>query len=221
MTHNAGFFEDATSILIAVLAGVFATLAALQSPLLGGMGPLFIPYVPVDARWFALPMLFGMVQAFARVFPWPVRGVALFGLAVSFAVISHAHRSAVLAFVGAPWALPGSSVGLLGGVASLVSLLLGVFVALGRGQERFVWEATRRGIGEEGLVVLREAGEGLRRVSVLTGALAGGVFVLGLSIVGVVLAGARVPLGEVLALGVVLGVGAAYVGLQALGEVEA
>lgn len=221
MTRKAGFFGDATSISIAVLAGVFATLAALQSPLLGGMGPLFIPYVPVDARLFALPMLFGLVQAFARLFPWPVRGVALLGLAAAFAVLSHAHRSAVLAFVGAPWALPGTSVGLLGAVASLVSLLLGVFVALGKGQERFVWEAKRRGVGEEELGVLREAGERLQRVSVLTGALAGGVFVLGLSIVGVVLAGARVPLGEVLALGIVLGVGSAYVGLQALGEVGA
>lgn len=84
-----------------------------------------------------------------------------------------------------------------------------------------MWEAKRGGVGEEGLGVLRRAGEGLRRVSVLTGAVAGGVFVLGLSIVGVVLAGARVPLGEVLALGVVLGVGAAYVGLQALGEAGA
>lgn len=133
MTRKAGFFEDPTSVLIAVFAGVFATLAAFQSPLLGGMGPLFIPYVPVDARLFALPMLFGLVQAFSRVFPWPVRGVVLLGLALAFTVISHAHRSAVLAFVGAPWALPGASVGLLGGVASLVSVLLGVFVALGMG----------------------------------------------------------------------------------------
>lgn len=212
---DEGFFGDARSLVLAVLAGAFATVAALQSPLLGGVGPLFVPYVPLDARWWVLPLVFGTVQAFARLAPWPLRDVATLGLAVVFAVVSHMHKSALFFFVGAPWALPGSHVGVVGAVASLVSVLLGAFVTLWRGEERFVWEAKRRGL-EQGVGVVRQAGKRLRRSAIVTGALAGGVFVLGLSIVGGLVAGASVPLGEVLGLVLVLGVGAVYVGLEAL-----
>ncbi len=201
-------------VLVATASGALATLAAAQSPLLAAIPPLPTPWVPLDLRWFALPLAFALTQTARPLLPWPLDATAVTGLAVLAAVLTHAHQSALLAFIGTPWARPGTHVQLLPMLASLASILAGVFITLETAGARLAAILERRGLNprdqQRGLMESRH----VTAHTLTLAALGSATLLILLRLGGRGLAGTRLPYGEIAAIALVLLLGAAYLGLQ-------
>lgn len=201
-------------VALAAFAGALATFALLQSPIFGNVPPIVPPYVPIDLRIVLLPITFALTQALAPSLDWPGRGVATLGLAVSTAVAAHVHASAALDFVGLPWAAPGTRVDLIGLGASLGSILSALVVTLETGRDRFSVRLRERGVPEAEIETARELGDQLIASSLTTAGLAIAVLALALRIVDRFVGGESLPIPEVLALALVLGLGAVLLGVR-------
>lgn len=206
---------------MAAASGAAATLAAFFNPFLAGMPPIILPYVPLDVRFLALPVLFASLQAMAPYMGWPARGVATLGPATLVAIGNHFHTSTLFFVGGAPWALPGASVHLPGLAGTTLSLLLALAVTFEVGRERFAERALERGLPETQVDLARTAADRLARRSIVTVAGALVVLGLGLRLLGRLVQGTALPLYEVGALALSLAVGAVYIGLQERSSPEA
>lgn len=199
---------------LAALAGVFATLAALRSPILGTMPPIVVPYVPLDLRFVVLPATFALAQAIAPQMGWPGRATVTLGLAVFSAIAAHIHASAALAFAGVGWAEPGTRIGLVGLGASLASVLAALAITLETGRDRLASQLADRGLPVEEIDQARGHGSALVSEALATAAVAVAVLALGLRIADQFVGGGSLPLPEIFALAVVLGLGAVLLGVR-------
>lgn len=200
---------------LAALAGALATGAATQSPLLSNIAPIAPLGVPLDLRVLLLPLLFAGAQTLAPRLGWPAQGLTTLGLAILVAILNHAHASATLTFGNVPWAIPGTRVPLVAFALTLTSVLIGLFITLHAGHERFQQRSKRRGLDPESLQPAKRVAQHLTRVSLTIAALAATGLALTMRIVDQLAAGAKLPLAEGVALGILLAFGAILLGLDA------
>lgn len=206
--------ERLQAIALALLAGVLATIAALRSPILGGVPPIVLPYVPIDLRLLLLPALFAGTEAMAPFLGWPGRAVATLGAAVFSGLLAHLHVSAALSFAGTPWAVSGTRIDLVGFGATLGSVLSALAITLETARGSVREEAIDRGIPEDELGLVDELGGHVMQAALTTSGLAIAVLAITVRIADTFLAGGSVPLAGLAALALVLALGAVLVGIQ-------
>lgn len=206
--------ERARGVALAVAAGALAMVAAARSPLAAGVPPLVPPYVPLDLRFVTLPALFGASEALAGHRRDALGDVATLAPAVLAATLTQVHASALLAFAGNPIAAPGTFVDPLGFGAAAASVLVALAVTFRRAGDRFAEELDDRGVPTDQVDRAQATGEALARSGLVTAAGALVVLGLGLRAATRLLAGAALPLHEVVALALVLALGAVYAGYQ-------
>lgn len=199
---------------LAAGAGVLATIAALTSPILGSTPPIVPPYLPIDLRLVGLPFFFALTQALAPRMGWPGRATATLGLAVFAGITAHVHTSAALSYAGVAWASPGTHVDLVGIAATIGSILLALVIALETGQARLTRSLDRRGLPADEVETARAHGDRLKRTALTTAGFAIAVLALTVRIAGTFLGGNSLPMADIVALAVVLGLGAVLVGVQ-------
>lgn len=210
MTDAAG---RGRHVALAALAGALATVAATQSPILAALPPLVPPYVALDLRFMILPGAFALSEAVLGRQDGAAGGVATLVPATGAAVANHVHASATLAFAGTPWATSGVGANPLALAATGASVLVALAVTFETGRERFALEARARGVADEQIDRAREVAGRLTRSSLATAAAGLAVLGLGLRLADRLVAGTAIPLHEVAALALVLGLGAVYAGL--------
>lgn len=142
--------------LLSLGAGAAATVAIGLSPLGPSVPPLLVPRTFIDLRFVGLPLLFlftTMAMSRAR---WPLPAVALPALALSLALPAHIQGSAFLDLItDLPGSDEGARVGIGRALASGVSLLLSLALALDRGRDRLLAAARAAGVPESQLAAAR------------------------------------------------------------------
>lgn len=199
---------------LAALAGALATLAAFRSPILGTLPPIVPPYFPIDLRWVGLPLFYAIVQAITPRLGWPGRATITLGLAVFSALVAHVHASAALAFAGVGWAQPGIRVDLLGFAATIGSLVTALAITLETGRDRFLARLVDRGMLDAQTDAARDRADGILSSTLTSATIAIAVLALALRIMDQFLGGNSLPLPDVIALGVVLALGAILLGVR-------
>lgn len=200
----------------AALVGLSATLAVLASPLLAGLGPVVPPYVPIDLRWIALPVAFALVQLAAEHVAWPTPAMAIPGAALGTASAANLPASQVLSYLGVPWARAGPAFDLLVLAASLGAVFLALWIAFDAAHDRFRENMVDRGLEPAQLEPVTGWARGQAREAVALGALAVAGLGLLVRLTGGLLGGASLPLPELAAIVLVLGLGGLLVGLPRL-----
>lgn len=198
-------------------SGALATLALLVSPLGSQLPPLFLPWAWVgwiDLRLVALPFTFTWTFLLASRARWPGPATALVGVALASALPAHLHASAVLDYIGADLAQPGSRVNLLSFAASVGSILLALHVALDLARTRFLDTVRSAGVAEEQLDKADGRARSLATQAMTTAALAVVVLAFVLRVGDALTGRQRIPLAEVVALGLVLAIGAVLLGVR-------
>lgn len=204
-------------LVLAAGSGALATVAFLLSPIGQGLPPLVLPWVPLlDLRLLLLPALFPWALFVASRARWPSPATSIVATALAAASASHVHASAALDYIGVGWAEPGARVNLVALAGSVGSLLVALHIALDLAGARFASSASKLGVPEEELTRARERGAALSQNALVTAGLAVAVLALLLRIVDQFTGRERLPLAEVLALALVLGVGALLLNLKEL-----
>lgn len=206
---------------LALGAGALATMATLLSPLGAGVPPLVIPWIYLawlDLRFVLLPAAFVWTLFIGSRARWPGPATALVGIAVLTAIPAHIHASAVLDYVGVGFAEPGARVDLVALAASVGSILVALYVALDLARERFAVATTRAGVPEDEVAKATARADELSQTALTTAAMAVAVLALLLRIGDQFTGRERLPLPEIFALAVVLGIGALLVNLRSFGK---
>lgn len=201
----------------AALAGVLATIGFLASPMGQAIPPLVPPRVPIDLRFVTLPVTFALTLVVGSNTRWPGPPAGVLALAIGNAVASNLHSSASLAYTGVAWANEGR-IDLVALLASVGAVLLALLIALELGQERFARAVTKAGVPEEETRNARARGTVLIQGSLTTAAIAVAGLALAARIVLEWSGDKRLPLPEVFALAVVLGVAAVMLGVRGIGR---
>ncbi len=198
---------------LTALAGIFATLALWRAPWWGAVPPLlYPPYIPIDLRLILPTLSFVSALYLTAYASWPAPAAGVPGVAVLTATGAHLHASAALAFAGVPWAQPGVRIDLIGLAGSLGMLLLALLVGLEIARDRLTVELAGKGLAEEDRRIVEEYGSQLATTSIAIAGLAGAILALTLRIGDQFLGRERLPVPELFALGIVLALGAVFLG---------
>ncbi len=197
---------------LAALSGVLATVALLISPIVGTLPPIVPPYLPIDLRLVTAPILFTATYLFTSRARWPTSATSLVALALASAIGAHIHASAALSFAGVEWAQPGTRINPIAMAFSVGSVLLALVIALERASDRFAEVAQARGLPTEEIAQARKRGDRLRQEALTTAGISIVALSLVLRIVDQISGGQELPLNEVFALAVILGLGAVLIG---------
>lgn len=205
---------SARHVGLTALAGVLATLALWRAPWWGAVPPLlYPPYIPIDLR-LVLPTLSFVSALYLTAYAsWPAPAAGIPGMAVLTATTAHLHASAALSFAeGIPWAQPGVRIDLIGLAGSLGMLLLALLVGLEIARDRLTDRLADKGVTEEDRRVVEAHGSQLATTSIAIAGLAGAILALTLRIADQFLGRQRLPVPELFALGIVLALGAVFLG---------
>lgn len=203
-------------VALTALAGLLATIALWRAPWWSAVPPLlYPPWVPVDLRLLLPTLSFVSTLYLAAYTRWPAPAAGVPGLAVMTATAAHLHASAALAFGGIPWAQPGVRIDLVGMAGSLGMLLLALLVGLEIARDRLTQDLATKGLPEDDRQLVTERGGDLALTSVTIAGIATAILALALRIGDQFLGGERLPVPELFALGIVLALGAVFLGWRA------
>lgn len=197
----------------AALAGAIGTLAVLTSPLIAGLPPIVVPYVPADLRWIVLPVAFAGLQAFVEHVRWPAPAIGTLSAGASLAVLANLHASQVLAYLGVGWAQGGMEIDLVGLAGSLGVVAVGLWIAFDAAHERFRQQLETRGLDPEQVAETTRWARGRAREAIALSSIAVAGLALVIRLSGQALGGRVVPLPGLAAIGVALALGALLLGL--------
>lgn len=197
----------------AALAGALGTLALLTSPLLAGLPPIVLPYVPIDLRWVLLPVAFAVLQAFVEHVRWPGPAIGTLSAGASLAVLANLHASQVLSFLGVGWAQGGMEIDLVAMAGSLAVVALGLWIAFDAAHERFRRQLVDRGLDAEELAETTGWARERAREAIALSSVAVAGLALAIRLSGQALGGRMAPLPGLAAIGVALALGALLLGL--------
>lgn len=200
----------------AALAGSLGTLALLASPLLAGLPPIVVPYVPIDLRWVMLPVAFAGLQGFVEHVRWPGAAIGTLSAGASLAVLANLHASQVLSFLGVGWAQGGMEIDLVAMAGSLATVALGLWIAFDASHERFRQQLVDRGLDAEDLAETTRWARGRAREAVALSSIAVAGLALAIRLSGQAVGGRVVPLPGLAAIGLALAFGALLLGLPRL-----
>ncbi len=202
---------------LAALAGLLATLALWRAPWWAAVPPLmYPPWIPIDLRLLLPTLSFVSTLYLTAYMRWPAPAAGLPGLAVGTAMAAHLHASAALAFGDAlPWAQPGIRIDLIGLAGSLGMVLLALLIGLETARDRLAADLAAKGLAEVDRERVVEHGGHLALTSITVAGTAAAILALALRIGDQLLGGQRLPVPELFALGIVLALGAVFLGWRA------
>lgn len=200
----------------AALAGTAATLALIASPLFASLGPILVPYVPIDVRWVVLPAAFALLQLVSEHVRWPAPATGTLAAGATSAVLANLHASQVLTFLGVGWAQPGMQVDLLALAASLAALGLGLWIAFDAARERFNRQIVDRGLAPADVEPTSRWARSRARETIAVAGVAVAVLALVVRLSGGLVGATSMPLPGLAAIGLVLALGALMLGLPGL-----
>ena len=200
----------------AAAAGALATVAVATSPIVVGMPPIVVPYVPIDLRVLVLPVLFAGLQGGTELARWPAPAAGTLVPGLGVAGLANLHTSQVLAFLGVGWARPGAAIDLTAMAACLGLVALGLGVAFDAARERFRTEMIDRGLAGEAVDPVVEWAGQRSRDAIAVSLVAVAALALVVRVAGGALGSAAVPLPGLAAIVLALGTGALLLGLPRL-----
>lgn len=200
----------------AALAGTAATLALLASAIVAALPPIFVPYVPLDLRWVALPVAFPLLQLVSEHVRWPAPATGTLAAGTTSIVLANLHASQVLTYLGVAWAQPGMHVDLLALAASLAVVGLGLWIAFDAAHERFREQMVTRGLAPADVEPISRWARSRARETIAVAGVAVAALALLVRLSGRVVGGTSVPLPGLAAIGLVLALGALMLGLPGL-----